>query len=242
MAGVSSCMKYSMFIFNFIFWVCGSIILGVSIWIRVSKNAQQVNACRGQRSPGKWVDLLIAVGSIIMVLGFLGCCGAIKESQCMLLLFFIGLLLILILQVAGGILGAVYRSKIETSLNETLTESVKTLQSSTEESKVFQEKFQKFEEMNQCCGLLNGPADWGNNFNVPLGANKICQCEVENPPSDLCTYFQGRLIYKMTCGDVIIKYLKNHLLIIMGIAFGLAVVEILGLGFSMSLYCQIQRK
>lgn len=32
------------------------------------------------------VDLLIAVGSIIMVLGFLGCCGAIKESRCMLLL------------------------------------------------------------------------------------------------------------------------------------------------------------
>lgn len=32
------------------------------------------------------VDLLIAVGSIIMVLGFLGCCGAIKESPCMLLL------------------------------------------------------------------------------------------------------------------------------------------------------------
>jgi len=32
------------------------------------------------------VDLLIAVGSVIMVLGFLGCCGAIKESRCMLML------------------------------------------------------------------------------------------------------------------------------------------------------------
>lgn len=31
-------------------------------------------------------DVLIAVGSIIMILGFLGCCGAIKESRCMLLL------------------------------------------------------------------------------------------------------------------------------------------------------------
>ncbi|XP_064022510.1 tetraspanin-8 [Pogoniulus pusillus] len=240
MAGVSSCMKYSMFIFNFIFWVCGSIILGVSIWIRVSKNAQQELEINSSLFAG--VDLLIAVGSIIMVLGFLGCCGAIKESQCMLLLFFIGLLLILILQVTGGVLGAVYRSQIETSLNQTLMDSVDKLQSSTEESKVFQEKFQKFEEMNQCCGLLNGPADWGKNFDVSLGANKICQCEVQKPSADLCTYFQGRLIYKMTCGDVITKYLKSHLLIILGIAFGLAVIEILGLGFSMSLYCQIQRK
>ncbi|XP_075010919.1 tetraspanin-8 [Calonectris borealis] len=236
MAGVSSCMKYSMFIFNFLFWVCGSIILGVSIWIRVSKDAQQELDIDSSLFAG--VDLLIAVGSIIMVLGFLGCCGAVKESRCMLLLFFIGLLLILILQITGGILGAVYRSQIETSLNKTLGESVNSLQSSTEESKKFQEKFQKFERMNQCCGLLNGPADWGKNFNSPFGS-KICECEPKNPS---CTTFQGRYVYKTPCGEVIIEYLEDHLLIIMGIAFGLAVIEILGLGFSMSLYCQIQRK
>lgn len=237
MAGVSSCMKYSMFIFNFLFWVCGSIILGVSVWIRVSKDAQQELEIDSSLFAG--VDLLIAVGSIIMVLGFLGCCGAIKESRCMLLLFFIGLLLILILQVTGGILGAVYRSQIETSLNKTLVESVNSLQSSTEESKKFQEKFQKFERENQCCGLLNGPADWGKNFNAPLGSSKICACELKNPS---CTFFQGRYVYKTPCGEVIVEFLEDHLLIIMGIAFGLAVVEILGLGFSMSLYCQIQRK
>ncbi|XP_061223977.1 tetraspanin-8 [Neopsephotus bourkii] len=235
MAGVSSCMKYSMFIFNFLFWVCGSIILGVSIWIRVSKEAQQELEIDSSVFAG--VDLLIAVGSIIMILGFLGCCGAIKESRCMLMLFFIGLLLILILQVTGGILGAVYRSQIETSLKEALQESVNTLQSSTEESKVFQEKLQKFQTMNQCCGLLNGPSDWGNN----IGNNKICECELKSS-SDLCTYYQGRYVYKNPCGDVIINYLKGHLLIIMGIAFGLAVIEIIGLGFSMSLYCQIGRK
>ncbi|NXW65082.1 TSN8 protein, partial [Eurystomus gularis] len=240
MAGVNSCMKYSMFIFNFLFWVCGSIILGVSIWIRVSKNAQQELEINSSLFAG--VDLLIAVGSIIMVLGFLGCCGAVKESRCMLLLFFIGLLLILILQVTGGILGAVYRSQIEASLNKTLVEHMNSLQSSTEESKVFQEKFQKFERMNQCCGLLNGPEDWGNNFNILLGTNKICECDIKDPSTDLCTSFQGRYIYKRPCGVVIIEYLQDHLLIIMGIAFGLAVIEILGLVFSMSLYCQIQRK
>lgn len=32
------------------------------------------------------VDLMIAIGVIIMVLGFLGCCGAIRESRCLLLL------------------------------------------------------------------------------------------------------------------------------------------------------------
>lgn len=32
------------------------------------------------------IDLMIAIGVIIMVLGFLGCCGAIRENRCLLLL------------------------------------------------------------------------------------------------------------------------------------------------------------
>ncbi|XP_067420032.1 tetraspanin-8 isoform X2 [Emydura macquarii macquarii] len=240
MAGVSSCMKYSMFIFNFLFWVCGCIILGVSIWIRVSKAAQE--DLHLDSSLFAAVDLMIAVGSIIMVLGFLGCCGAMKESQCMLLLFFIGLLLILLLQVVAGILGAVYKSQIETAINKTLLDDAKILQSSTQEDQVFQEKFQKFEKMNQCCGLVKGHEDWGNNFNTPFSNYKICECPQQDQNTDLCTTYSNRYIYKKPCAVVIIDFFKNHMVILMGIAFGLAVVETVGLGFSMSLYCQIQRK
>ncbi|XP_063165411.1 tetraspanin-8 [Candoia aspera] len=140
MAGVSSCMKYSMFIFNFLFWICGCIILAVSIWIRVSKDVQ----AELQMDPRLFsaVNLLIAVGSVIMVLGFLGCCGAMKESQCMLLLFFIGLLTILLLQIVAGILGGIYKSQIESSLNQTLQKEISLLQS---DDQVFMEKFHKFE-------------------------------------------------------------------------------------------------
>ncbi|NXS16649.1 TSN8 protein, partial [Mystacornis crossleyi] len=141
------------------------------------------------------VNVLIAVGSIIMVLGFLGCCGAVKESQCMLLLFFIGLLLIVILQITGGILGAVYKSQVEAAINLTLTANVDALKNTAGLYKEYQETFQEFERENQCCGLLTGPEDWGENFNKP--SSKICQCEVENPSSsDLCTKYQGRYIYK----------------------------------------------
>ncbi|XP_015705606.1 tetraspanin-8-like [Coturnix japonica] len=91
------------------------------------------------------VDVLIAVGSIIMILGFLGCCGAIRESRCMLLLFFIGLLLILILQVTGGILGAVYKPQLEEGLNLTLKEAADLLKGNSENAKQVQESWQKFQ-------------------------------------------------------------------------------------------------
>ncbi|XP_053834340.1 tetraspanin-8 [Vidua macroura] len=235
MAGVSRCMKYSMFIFNFLFWVCGCIILGISIWIRVSGAQQGVDS-----SMLAGVNLLIAVGAIIMILGFLGCCGAVKESRCMLMLFFIALLLILILQVTGGVLGAVYKPQVEAVFNLTLSESVHALQSTTGEYKEYREEFQKLEKKYQCCGLQNGPEDWGENFNKQ---KDICQCELEKT-SDLCINYKNtsRYIYKKSCGEVIMQQIKDNLVIIMGIAFGLAVVEILGLVFSMTLYCQIGRK
>ncbi|RLW06452.1 hypothetical protein DV515_00004510 [Chloebia gouldiae] len=231
MAGVSRCMKYSMFIFNFLFWVCGCIILGISIWIRVS-GAQQVNACSHSSTMRDFegvdssilagVNLLIAVGAIIMILGFLGCCGAVKESRCMLMLFFIALLLILILQITGGVLGAVYKPQVEEIFNYTLSESVHALQSTTGEYKEYQEEFKKLEKEYQCCGLQNGPKDWGENFDKQ---KDICQCELEKP-SDLCMSYKNRYIYRKSCGELIIQQIKDHLVIIMGIAFGLAVVEV----------------
>ncbi|NXH04460.1 TSN8 protein, partial [Loxia leucoptera] len=221
--------------------VCGCIILGFSIWMRV-RSGQQVNACSHTSTVMLGgVNLLIAVGAIIMILGFLGCCGAVKESRCMLMLFFIALLLILILQVTAGVLGAVYKPQVEELFNSTLNEGVSALQSTTGEYQEYQEEFQKLQKTYQCCGLQNGPEDWGQNFDKQ---KDICQCEVENPSSssDLCIYKKGRYIYKKSCGEVIMKQVQDNLVIVMGIAFGLAVVEILGLVFSMTLYCQIGNK
>ncbi|XP_077194934.1 tetraspanin-8 [Paroedura picta] len=230
MAGVSSCMKYSMFIFNFLFWVCGCIILGVSIWMRVSKSAQEELQIDDSMFSG--VYLLIAVGSIIMVLGFLGCCGAMKESQCMLLLFFIGLLLILLLQVVAGILGAVYKPEVERAINSTVQQKVELLKTDS----AFQVQFREFEKENKCCGLMKGELDWQSST-IKDG----CACLPEDVGTSVCAS-GGKNKYIKSCTSVIIDFFKNHMIIVMGVAFGLAFIEVLGLVFSMSLYCQIQRK
>lgn len=238
MAGVSGCIKYSMFIFNFLFWLCGILILAVAIWIRVSKNDQQIftNGDSGA-NPYVAVNILIAVGATIMILGFLGCCGAVKESRCMLLLFFIGLLLILIVQVVAGILGASFKSEFEQILNGTLHENVKLLSSTDESAKAFQEALSEFQEEFKCCGLVDGAADWGNNFQQ---YSKSCECS--DVPVSSCTVYGDKTVYKQPCISLIKDLAKKHIVIIIGIAFGLAVIEILGLVFSMVLYCQIGNK
>ncbi|XP_048463700.1 tetraspanin-8 isoform X1 [Rhincodon typus] len=224
MTEANKCIKYSMFIFNVLFWMCGSIILGVAIWLRMSKEVEKME----EFYPA--VNLLITVGSVIMVLGFLGCCGAIKESKCMLILFFIGLLLILAFQITAGILGVVYKSKIASVLNETYYELIP-LNKQEEE---FKKEIEDFQEEKQCCGLLHGYRDWAEGSIPPS-----CHCKDKQA---CVTTENGKSVWAQPCINAINDILKANLILIIGIAFGLAVIEVFGLAFSMILYCQIKNK
>lgn len=227
-----------MFIFNFLFWICGSVILGLAIWLRVGKDGKEIMSSGDSNlNPYLALNILIAVGSIIMIMGFLGCCGAVKESRCMLLLFFIGLLLILILQVASGILATVFRSESSRLLNETFHENVRYLRENTNQGKEFQEGMIAFQKQFKCCGLVDGAADWGNNF---LKASESCKCE--NTAGSSCTSYLGQPVYSETCLTFLKDIVEKHITIVIGIAFGLAVIEVIGLVFSMVLFCQIGNK
>ncbi|XP_038612527.1 tetraspanin-8 isoform X2 [Tachyglossus aculeatus] len=222
MAGVSGCIKYSMFIFNFFFWLCGSLILGVSVWLRVSNSGQEFlksDVSKADLYP--LIDLLIAVGTTIMILGFLGCCGAVRESKCMLALFFAGLLLILILQVVAGALAVTKRPEIEQAFNKTVEEKLPLLLIVGAESEKFQGHLKEFQKKYKCCGLVRGYEDWGDNFKNNY---ETCKCPLES--KDTCFQWKEDIyIYKQSCRAAIMNYFQNNLIIVAGIAFGLAVVE-----------------
>lgn len=226
-----------MFVFNFLFWLCGILILAMAIWLRVSKAEQEfVNQDTGM-NPYIAVNILIAVGSTIMILGFLGCCGAMRESRCMLLVFFIGLLLILLLQVAAGIVGVTYKSEVDRILNETLHKNIDLLRRTDDKGEAFQKVLINFQKEFHCCGLIDGASDWGNNFQ-----HNYESCECSDTSDSTCTMYEGIQVYRQACIVFIKDLLKKHLVIIIGIAFGMAFIEILGLIFSMVLFCQIGNK
>lgn len=60
---------------------CG--LLGVGLWLSVSQGSF---ATLSPSFPSlSAANLIITLGSIVMVTGFLGCLGAIKENKCLLL-------------------------------------------------------------------------------------------------------------------------------------------------------------
>nr|XP_020513453.2 tetraspanin-8 [Labrus bergylta] len=217
---VNKCVKYLLFIFNLLFWISGCIILAVFIYLKVNKDGNQIT---NESIPG--IDLMIAIGVIVMVLGFLGCCGAIRENRCMLLLFFISLLIIFILLLAAGILGAVGEDKVKDWMKERL-EKLKPLSGQPESVR---DDLEKLQQELKCCGLVNGPSDWNT---VP----DSCRC---NATQTDCT---PGSIHDMPCVTKLVELMEKNLEIVLGIAFAVAILLIFGMAFAMILYCQIGRK
>ncbi|XP_032495029.1 tetraspanin-4 isoform X3 [Phocoena sinus] len=104
-------VKYLMFAFNLLFWLGGCGILGVGIWLAATQgNFATLSSSFPSLSAA---NLLIVTGTFVMAIGFVGCIGAIKENKCLLLTFFVLLLLVFLLEASLAILFFAYTDKID---------------------------------------------------------------------------------------------------------------------------------
>ncbi|KAM8940111.1 CD81 antigen [Pelodytes ibericus] len=121
--GCTKCIKYMLFIFNFIFWLAGGVILGVALWLRHEPKTSNllIQQIGDKPAPGTFyigIYIVIAVGAVMMFVGFLGCYGAIQESQCLLGTFFACLVILFACEVAAGIWGFVNREQVSKELKQ----------------------------------------------------------------------------------------------------------------------------
>ncbi|XP_064082241.1 CD63 antigen-like [Macrobrachium nipponense] len=102
--------KFTLFVTNFIVFAVGVAVVALASMVISKDNTYGVLLSEGTFSLP--IIILIA-GLIILLIGFLGCCGAVQESPC-LLYTYAGIVLILLLaQLILGILILVYSNKAE---------------------------------------------------------------------------------------------------------------------------------
>lgn len=62
----------------------GSFLLGVGVWVLVDPTGfREIVAANPLLFTG--VYIILGMGGMLFLLGFLGCCGAIRENKCLLL-------------------------------------------------------------------------------------------------------------------------------------------------------------
>ncbi|XP_028341580.1 CD82 antigen-like [Physeter macrocephalus] len=115
----SACIKvtkYFLFLFNLLFFVLGAVILGFGVWILADRSSFISVLQTSSTSLKAGAYVFIGVGGFTMLMGFLGCIGAVNEVRCLLGMYFAFLLLILIAQVTAGVLFYFNMGKVSTPL------------------------------------------------------------------------------------------------------------------------------
>ncbi|KAM4720803.1 CD81 antigen [Rhinophrynus dorsalis] len=229
--GCTKCIKYLLFVFNFIFWLAGGVILGVALWLRHEPTTSNLlfQQIGDKQAPGTFyigIYIIIAVGAVMMFVGFLGCYGAIQESQCLLGTFFACLVILFACEVAAGIWGFVNRDQVSKEVKQFYDEAYHQATSGDSEQ---QQKaipvVKAFHETLQCCGtshLTGLGLSLLNKDLCPKTANVIERLTQEDCHTKIDSLFSTKL-YLVGIAAVVV-----------------AVIMIIEMIFSMVLCCGIR--
>jgi len=161
--------------------------------------------------------ILMGIGGLLLLTGFLGCCGACTENTCLLSLFFAIILILFVAELGCGIAILVNKNQFKNAMSDAITSNLKHYG----ELPKYQDYTNTVDQMQtemKCCGC-KGIADF-------TGA-------VKTPPT--ChQYTEG-------CCDKIWSEAEGQLAIVGGVAIGILVIELLAMIFSCIL-CQAFRR
>ncbi|EDO47593.1 predicted protein [Nematostella vectensis] len=233
MEGAAKCIKRTLFFFNFIFFLAGLGLMAVGIYVQL-KTGDYIDLQSVKYATG--YIIVIAAGALIALISFFGCCGAIKESRCLLAAFFTLLFIILATEAAGTALGFVYRDKVNQKLRQDMNNTLDSYGQKGKEGITL--AYDLIQKMEKCCGI-NGYEDWQQtpfaNGSSTLVPDSCCKKETKDCGSN----FAQDDINTKGCLGTIMKLLKDNLMIVGGVGVGVAVIQILAMTFAMVLICKI---
>jgi hypothetical protein len=243
MACATNLVRYVFFLFNLIIWILGIVVLGVGIWSRIENDTWKdlIN----METMASAANLLIAAGIIVAMLGFLGCCGAIKKVQSMLVVYSVLVFLIFVLEIAAGAYAYTKREEVEKALTKGVQDGVKkTYGKDDKASKAMSVAIDWFQKNVKCCGA-NGPNDWkttdwyhsNNNTNHALVPISCCKVE-----ADGCNKEVDDKVWSQGCVAAGKEYAKGNIKLVGGVGVGIAIVELLGIVFAMCLCTAFRRE
>ncbi|CAM2119139.1 unnamed protein product [Caretta caretta] len=236
--GCFSFLKVMMILFNLAIFLGGGALLGVGIWVAV--DGSSFSSIFGSSSALQFVNVsyfLIIIGAILVVLGFLGCCGAQKESKCLLIMFFSIVLIIFIAEIAAAVVALVYTSLAENILQTTVTPTLKNQYGKvTEVTQIWNTTMSKV----KCCGLMNYTDFTDSYYYKEHGDMYPPFCC--NSVNALCNETEAHNSKLPGCFQQLLNDVRKNAGVVGGVAVGICVLEIAAMVVSMYLYCQLDKK
>lgn len=261
------CVKFFFVLINLLITIIGLVVLGCALWLFFDTfHYLQVAQTNEEYYRGTY--LLMGVGILMTVVGFLGCVGACRESPCMLGTFFTLVLLIIVAEIASIVWINMNRDKLRQELRDSISAAVK-----EDYGKVVPrtEALDVIQAQLQCCGG-NGPRDWERSVyndvdpsksGVELGVSGIAgavagavgifkvpeSCCTTDPEDAACKAsvkvpLSGAVtgvISQAGCGDALVQFLEEHVWVVISVVSSVMVIEVLALVIALSLCVTVMR-
>jgi len=203
--------------------------------------------------------IFLFVGCVAFAVGILGCCGALREIQCMLSSYCFVLGLLFVAQMSAGIMAVVFREQITRDMRWYLYDLV---HNRYEREKWVTSLVDTIQFYQKCCGS-NGTEDYDMSFWQIWNANRgavlyvpiscCAQKQDAYPPDNLqaiddrCQEFPyGKFpvgaVHQQGCYDKLLAYFNENSIIFIVLGFAISAFFIMGISLSMCLCLSIRRK
>ncbi|XP_074082544.1 CD63 antigen isoform X2 [Macrotis lagotis] len=228
--GGMKCVKFLLYVLVLAFWACavGLIAVGVAVQLTLNQTVP-IGSTTGSVVP----IVIIAVGTFLFLVAFLGCCAACKENYCLMTTFAIFLTLIVLVEVAAAIAGYVFRDKVKSEFEKGFRDQMKKY----EKNNITEQFLDRLQEDFKCCGAANY-TDWDQVPQMPK--NRVPDSCCINVTQGCGIDFKPSNINQEGCVEKIGNWLKHSALMLAAAALGVTFVEILGVIFACCLMKSIR--
>ncbi|RVE43294.1 hypothetical protein evm_012053 [Chilo suppressalis] len=200
-------VKYILFFANLFFALAGLTLLALGVVVQL-KIADLSEMGHGQIQIAP-ISAMV-VGGVVFLIAFFGCCGAIRESNCMLVTYSIFMLILMVAMIALATAIFVSLEKVLSQVPEWLTQSFKTDENG----------FHAIETTFHCCGPT-GPSSYLS----PVLPNSCC---AQAPCVPVVNAFPG-------CDTVVKEFLNTFGLVIGLVAIAVAAIQLVAAVFGLCL-------
>ncbi|XP_017892519.1 tetraspanin-18 isoform X2 [Ceratina calcarata] len=252
MGCVSQCAKYFLCFFNFVFFVAGGVALAVGVWLfadstsfadLVGKLDQSDILNKTDADVIRVISyILILVGALTFMISFMGYCGAMFESRCLLCVYGVLILVVLILECIVVGLAFGLKGDAEQTTREFLKSTIKYYASNVDKTETVTVAWDGMMTQLHCCGVddyldFRESLNWTSTDKIVPEA--CCMKENGNLKDQLCPISPSanNSYFKDGCYSALIRTIEENAAIVIGIAAGLAFIEILVIILAVHLAC-----
>ncbi|XP_064168243.1 CD82 antigen-like [Anguilla rostrata] len=231
--GCITATKYFLFLFNLLFFIFGALILGFGLWVLLDNQSFIAVLQESSYTLKVGSYILIAVGSMTMLMGFLGCVGAVYEIRCLLGLYFICLLLILVSQVTAAALIYFQKDLLKNEMAGIVNKIIVEYSGGNTTRELAWDYIQR---TVNCCGWIDS-GNWTENTRInssmtlyPCSCRNASLAANTSQESGFCTALSLPWpVYASGCMVKVENWILSNSGVILGISIGVAVIELLGI-------------